>query len=542
MSKTLHEILQAIRDDLGDTNAEYLDANDPLVRATEKAAADLDRLAPAQAVEEYALQDFDVSDETFTSDYDTEVSLDNAPIAKGSENVNTAADGAGTAYTRDTDYTMDHWNGTITVLSTGDMADATSYYISYTKDRTVLDITGIEDDIINITAVEYPVGSVPQDLVQFQVHSGYVFILGRGKKPQFGMADDSYARVYYTTSHTLPTGSAGATWRVHLDDLIIRGAAGYTLLEKAQEYLFTSKAAVDSSETALDTIDTLAETIEARLDSVDSYLDAVDVALGSTFDTFLSDANADFVSAKTYAGKVETALVDVATQVALADTAADSVAGQMSSVTSQAALTVTDLTTALDYATGTVDPSAANYLTTWDGNINTVNKGQNVAENYAAFAEIALRIAQWFSDSRAMVRVQLCDRYLAIAQTRLAETRERMGLCNARALEAQNLVGAGNLHGRAGEGRLAAAGMKLQEAQTALGQANAVLGEVEADLGLIAQRIIQAQGYLGNATMLIELANRVKGEALQRLDEFRAMLTPATAWFTTIRTSRRQPS
>lgn len=71
----------------------------------------------------------EVSDETFESDYDTTVSLDNKAIVQYSEVV-TTTDGT-TTYTRDTDFTMDYTSGTITVDSTGSMSDATDYYIDY---------------------------------------------------------------------------------------------------------------------------------------------------------------------------------------------------------------------------------------------------------------------------------------------------------------------------------------------------------------------------------------------------------------------------
>lgn len=70
-----------------------------------------------------------ITDESFTSDLDVAVSLDNVAIVQYSETVTTEA--GTTTYTRDTDYTMDYVAGTIKVLSTGSMADATDYYIDY---------------------------------------------------------------------------------------------------------------------------------------------------------------------------------------------------------------------------------------------------------------------------------------------------------------------------------------------------------------------------------------------------------------------------
>ncbi len=75
-----------------------------------------------------------IADESFTSSFDVAVSLDNVAIAQYTETV-TDSTGA-TTYTRDTDYTMSYASGTITVLSTGSMSDATSYLIDYLHWRT----------------------------------------------------------------------------------------------------------------------------------------------------------------------------------------------------------------------------------------------------------------------------------------------------------------------------------------------------------------------------------------------------------------------
>jgi hypothetical protein len=71
-----------------------------------------------------------ISDETFTSDHDVAVSLDNVGIIQYSETVADDADET-TKYTRDTDYTMGYSAGTITVDSTGSILDATTVYINY---------------------------------------------------------------------------------------------------------------------------------------------------------------------------------------------------------------------------------------------------------------------------------------------------------------------------------------------------------------------------------------------------------------------------
>ena len=68
-----------------------------------------------------------IIDEAFTSDFDVAVQLLHSMIDYGSEVVTNN----GTTYDRGTDYTMNYRDGTITVLSTGTMADSTSYNIDY---------------------------------------------------------------------------------------------------------------------------------------------------------------------------------------------------------------------------------------------------------------------------------------------------------------------------------------------------------------------------------------------------------------------------
>lgn len=70
------------------------------------------------------------SDEPFTSSYDQFVGLVHSFVDRKTEPTVTSSDGV-TTYTRGTDYEIDFANGRIKVLSTGTMADATSYLIDY---------------------------------------------------------------------------------------------------------------------------------------------------------------------------------------------------------------------------------------------------------------------------------------------------------------------------------------------------------------------------------------------------------------------------
>jgi len=87
----------------------------------------IDQVTPDEFAREVSSSS--ITDEAFTSSFDTEVTLDHGAILQYSETVTNTA--GTTTYVRDTDYTMDYSAGGITVLSTGGMADATSYEIDY---------------------------------------------------------------------------------------------------------------------------------------------------------------------------------------------------------------------------------------------------------------------------------------------------------------------------------------------------------------------------------------------------------------------------
>ncbi len=78
-----------------------------------------------------------VSEESFISDWDTAVNLAHTGISSATITV-TSEDGL-TTYVENVDYRIDRERGTVTALSTGAMADATTFRISYqTDEKTVL--------------------------------------------------------------------------------------------------------------------------------------------------------------------------------------------------------------------------------------------------------------------------------------------------------------------------------------------------------------------------------------------------------------------
>jgi len=72
-----------------------------------------------------------LTDEVFTSILDTPVKLLNRNITAASTNVEPLGGGVPFVEGAVNDYVMDNADGTITVLSTGAMADATQYEVDY---------------------------------------------------------------------------------------------------------------------------------------------------------------------------------------------------------------------------------------------------------------------------------------------------------------------------------------------------------------------------------------------------------------------------
>lgn len=195
---TLAELIDIVEADLSDSgNAEISAAE---VQASIRAAIyDMNRHVPLQKIYELTL-DFAVTDESFTSDYGVAVSLSNKPIEYATEKVH-ADSGGGTQYERDTDYTMDYSNGTITVLSTGSISDSTTVYIDYGKSKIAIDISSLTD-LIRVVAVEYPLGTVPQKAENFAIWMGLLWIKSGGGS-QEKMGGNNHIVVYYEAEHNI---------------------------------------------------------------------------------------------------------------------------------------------------------------------------------------------------------------------------------------------------------------------------------------------------------------------------------------------------
>lgn len=88
-----------------------------------------------------------------------------------------------------------------------------------------LDISSLTD-LIEVIAVEYPVGSYPRRLRHFETWGATLSLLA-DTMPAAGAS----ICVYYTIQHTVD--AAGSTLPAYLEDIVLVGAAGYSMLDYA---------------------------------------------------------------------------------------------------------------------------------------------------------------------------------------------------------------------------------------------------------------------------------------------------------------------
>ncbi len=88
-----------------------------------------------------------------------------------------------------------------------------------------LDISSLTG-LVEVIAIEYPVGSYPRRLRHFETWGSTLSLLA-DTMPSAGAG----VCVYYTIQHTVD--AAGSTLPAYLEDIVLVGAAGYALLDYA---------------------------------------------------------------------------------------------------------------------------------------------------------------------------------------------------------------------------------------------------------------------------------------------------------------------
>ena len=389
-----------LRLDLMDTDEEaYLLQNDDLDRAIERAVSDLSRFLPRDLVFELTLL-FTVTNEAWTSAAaaGTYVTLAHKPIKLNSE---TVKNDSGVSCLENADYYLDYTSGKITHISGGLIGNGKSCTISYTRSQVTMDIGSILNDLIRIERVEYPLGSIPQTFVTFDVH-GYLLSITGDFGSQFELTENNHLAIYYKAKHTSPTIDAEGSYPSFLDGTVILAANAYALFALAIRHEHLASIDLVSSRTALTASIAALVLAATAMDKVDTYLAGASESTKALLAQIATDA-----------GNLRTAI----------ETAVDAVA---------------------TYLTGASAPSAKKYLDDGDALINEATKGDNVCENYATFAQACVAIANGLI-SEAAIRlnnlrayIEQANAYATVADGFIAEAQQRISAAASYIAEASD--------------------------------------------------------------------------------------------------------
>jgi hypothetical protein len=224
-----------------------------------------------------------------------------------------------------------------------------------------LKISGMLSDYVRLEKIEYPVDDTPPCYPTFEVLGDYALFKGA---QEFTTGDT--IRFIYLKRWTMPTLAAIGDYPTHLDEAIIIGASGESLIYKAQLYTKQAVDLITASGTNIAAVPTFtvptAPTITTNLG----------VAIAQ-----LVLASAEFLKDTSNALNLNSAGITTA-ELELVQTKAE-------------------LTTALGY------------LTSGAALINSATRGSNVGEIYGQYANAAANIAG--------VSAKIVDAYLSIAAT-----------------------------------------------------------------------------------------------------------------------------
>lgn len=291
---TLTEFTTAVRAELVDAGTVF--GTTQIQRAVTKTESILDRAIPKKAVYEGTYTA--AGSETLVISSDTGT-IANLPVKYASEIIINAG---GTKMVRGTNYTINYMTGVVTEV-TG--LDDGNYTCTYTIDPKRIAITTSITDPISITRLEYPVGDQPATYIIFDQIFNHLIISG-----DIQLSDGNNYRIYYDAQWTHAASSTDGDYPAHLDDAIIIGASGQTLIFQAEKYV---QAAIDEVlliNAAADSMATPLADINAALDKVATYLE--------TYDT--GDSSVD--NARTLLATITDNAADLRTKVTVALAAA----------------------------------------------------------------------------------------------------------------------------------------------------------------------------------------------------------------------------
>jgi len=418
----------------------------------------------------------DVLDVGWGAYTDVWVSMANKPIKWGSED--SVTDGDGNTIVRDTDFYIDYQNGRIQAISGGDIVAEDTVTISYTKNRTHIDLSDLTD-LIRVERVEYPVGDIPQSFCQWDIWAGLLSITGMGEmQSQSSLAEDKIVRVYYSAQHQEPAEYSPGTIPPFLENTVLLVAGAYSLYMYVIKLNMQAEADLDSARTSLAAAATAHTALDTALTNVKKYLD--------------NNTDAD---AAGILQDITDEVANLRTAIATALDAAQAYLAEVDTTDLQGAEGVwDDYANTTNYLTGGAEPDVLQYLTTGDALLNTLSVGgeqQSVPEAYALYAK--------------MVRENIIGPF---------------------EVKRKDFISQGNVRTNAALGFVQEAVQRLANLRTYIDQSagyatisNTFARKVEAHLSKISAKLSEAAGFMESSKSGLEIASKIRQDAEDRRNE-----------------------
>jgi len=387
---------------------------------------------------------------------DVWVDLDYKPIKWGSET--SVTDGDSNTIVRDTDFYIDYAKGRIKAISGGDIVAEDTVTISYTKNQTEIDLSGLAD-FIRVHRVEYPVGNIPQTFCQTELFGRFLAITGLGESDeQQSLQSGKQVKIQYDAFHQPPNDYAPGTIPEFLENTVIQAAAAYALFIYALKHEHQALTDLTSARTAIAAADSDQTQLGTALTNIKKYLDNNSDADAAGILQDITDEVDNLRTAITTAlDAANTYLDGVATDLTNADTVRDSYINTT------------------DYVDGGTEPDIKTYLESGDALLNKVATGgedERTPEVYATFAQVVKNalVAAFEQDRRfyqqdATARTNAALGYVQEAAQRLADVRSYIEQSNG-------YTAIASLFAREAEVRVATIESYLREAAHSIEAAN----------------------------------------------------------------------
>lgn len=532
----LHEFHAAIRQTIGIGGEGTQLGPDEITQALHLCMVSLNRFFPRERIATH-IWTKSITDESFTSNHNTAVELANKPLEFDSETV--TSDPAGTTYTKDTDYEMDYRNGTITVLSTGSMANSTGFLISYNRDPSSLDISGILTESLNIHKIDVrDSNDQVRDTEGWEVWGDFLTIYDPSSSYGYQFSDNDHINIWYYGQHTEPTATASGSFPRFLDQVMIVGAAGYALVMEGLQRKHQAVTDLASGRTSIGNIAAIHTAIGTVVTELGTTQGDINIALDlaatafAAVAAFITSATAELALANAELDKYDasggpiddsdTNLSSAITALADIDTILDKVTTHLTGVSSSAKAAfdaidaeldkmVTSGTQAIAELASATDNADA-LLALGEALLNAIGNSPNPALDYIRFVESKIAMSQTYLAEGALrasfgtARLNEGTGYSNIAQTFINEATARLSHAQTLVAIVNSYLATADRHTAAGAGYLGVAEGYLSQARTKIQEG---LGSVQ----LAAQRVSEANVHISEMNTRISQITTYLAEA-----------------------------